>query len=217
MALDQAFQHGPTSNISSVVQEKSFLDVWASVNNRGREMNALGDNFVYQNCYQWKSSGAFENAPYIYCRRYACRYFNGHPSYITWPTGPFGHKLYPPNWAADKHSCPGPEESGCPTEWGYTYRQGKRRTWSKSTHDLIPPNKMIHSSKTGKISITCNSTGETIKAFCRPVWIPKEEYSGEQPYKIVNFEWVGGSPPECPGPGEAWAEWSSWSGNSTDT
>ena len=113
----------------------------------------------------------------------------------------------------DKIECPSLEEAGCPTEWGVRYQVGKSQSklYEQDTHNLIPPNGMKHSSKTGKLTITCLNSGAQEKAFCRPNY-----FKNETPARVT-FSWQGGSPPECAGPGESWAPWSSWSGTNGQT
>ena len=213
MALDQAFQHGSTPNITWLLSDQDrevavddngnpchkYSHPFCGFVSREDDLDAANPNYRHQYCYSWRTT-PFDEAR-VLCKSYWCRYF---------PRARFrfGH-FYPPNYTADKITCPGLEDAGCPTEWGYTYTQG-RRTWTKSTHDLVPSSKMKHSSKTGKIKITCNSSGETTTAFCRPIY---QGNDGPQPSQLYKFEWQGGSPPDCPGPGQGWAEWTQWSGN----
>ena len=217
MTLNQAVLHGPMPNITELgLSERGHVwQRWLCGGNvQSLDPEELGPNYdtIRGACYS-----CYERNQ-IYCKKFWCKYFGGgwdhrvaNRAYIT---------LYGPNYAADEIICPGPEDAGCPTEWGYTYSQGKNRVWSKSTHDQVPPTFMKHSSKTGKVKITCNTTGESVYAYCRPRGV------GERPAQFL-FEWqshnqrgpdvespVPVTLPECPGPGEGWAEWTQWSGMS---
>ena len=104
----------------------------------------------------------------------------------------------------DLIQCPSLSESGCETKWGYTYAQGKKATFDQSTHALVPPNGIKHSSKTGAMTITCNMSGaQTAKVKCLP------KYGNN--FTSVTFEW-NKVHPACEGKGEGWAQWESWSG-----
>ena len=65
---------------------------------------------------------------------------------------------------------------------------------------------MNHKTKTGKVVKTCIGNGKTIKAFCKPTY---DKQTG-----TVSFAWD--TKLQCPGPGEAWAQWEEWaSGNNS--
>ena len=107
--------------------------------------------------------------------------------------------------------CPNWADAGCEPQWGMTYQVGKSSSKlyqigsPNHPNDKVPPNGMKHSKKTGKLTITCLNSGASSKAFCKP------KYGATK----ITYEWKNGSPPECAGPGEAWATWSNWSGENT--
>jgi len=118
-----------------------------------------------------------------------------------------------PGLPTDVIQCPSLAESGCPTQWGMRYQVGKSNSklYEQDTHDLVPPNGIKHSSKTGKLTVTCLNSGANSKAFCRP------KYTKNATPANIEFTWQSGSPPSCAGPGESWAQWGSWSGVNTST
>merc|ERR1711935_802670 len=142
---------------------------------------------------------------------------------------------YVPGLPTDVIQCPSLAESGCPTQWGMVYKSNSK-LYDQDTHDLVPPNGIKHSSKTGKVTATClNAMAARSKfvsqkwtwdsrgrAFCRP------EYNKNATPAYIEFTWqksckslqggiYGCNIPSCPGPGESWAPWGSWSGINTPT
>lgn len=116
-----------------------------------------------------------------------------------------------PGVPTDVIHCPTVAESGCETEWNMKYQVGKKLPVYQLPLSLVPPNQMKHSSKTGKLTITCMNTEVSSKAFCRPVY-----KKNETPARI-EFTWQKGSLPACAEPGESWATWTSWASSSASS
>ena len=89
MALDQAFQHGSTPNITWLLSDQDrevavddngnpchkYSHPFCGFVSREDDLDAANPNYRHQYCYSWRTT-PFDEAR-VLCKSYWCRYFQG--------------------------------------------------------------------------------------------------------------------------------------------